>query len=140
MNFKSPIKRTSVALLSVCSLLFGASAIAVSDAYVEKPAATTETMTENPATDTTIKDKAKGAAKETGRVVSDSWITTKVKSVLLADSLTKGFKISVKTTNRTVALSGAVDTQATIDKAYQLASQVEGVASVDTTKLKIKAN
>jgi hyperosmotically inducible protein len=87
-----------------------------------------------------LEKKTKRAAKKTERVVSDSWITTKVKSALLADSVTKGFKISVKTVNHVVALSGAVDSQASIVQAADLAKQVEGVASVDTSGLVVGSN
>jgi hyperosmotically inducible protein len=90
---------------------------------------------ESPSVASKIEKKTKRAAKKTGRVVSDSWITTKVKSALLADSITKGFKISVKTVNHVVALSGTVDSQASIDHAEELAKQVEGVASVDASGL-----
>lgn len=85
-----------------------------------------------------VEKKTKAAAKKTERVVSDSWITTKVKSALLADSVTKGFKISVKTVNHVVALSGAVDTQASVDQATNVAKQIEGVSSVDTSALVAK--
>jgi hyperosmotically inducible periplasmic protein len=85
-----------------------------------------------------VEKKTKAAAKKTERVVSDSWITTKVKSALLADSVTKGFKISVKTVNHVVALSGTVDSQASVDQATNVAKQIEGVASVDTTALVAK--
>lgn len=128
MNATNPIKMTSLAILSAVSLIMGTAALAASDTYTDKPA------TES----TTLQEKTKSATKETGRIVSDSWITTKVKSVLLADSLTKGFKISVKTFNHSVILSGSVDSQDTIDHAFQLASKVEGVAMVDTTNLKIR--
>ncbi|MDI1302052.1 MAG: BON domain-containing protein [bacterium] len=87
-----------------------------------------------------VESKTKNAAHKTERVVSDSWITTKVKSVLLADSLTKGFKISVKTTQHVVALSGTVDTQAAIDQAVHLASGIKGVSSVDSSGLTIGKN
>lgn len=84
-----------------------------------------------------IGKETKAAAKKTEQVTSDSWITTKVKSALLADSLTKGFKISVKTTNKVVALSGTVDSQASIDQAVHVAQQVKGVTDVDTSGLKV---
>ena len=87
-----------------------------------------------------VESKTKNAAKKTGRVVSDSWITTKVKSVLLADSLTKGFEISVKTTHHVVALSGTVDSQAAVDQAVHLATQIKGVTSVDASGLKVGKN
>jgi hyperosmotically inducible protein len=82
-----------------------------------------------------LEKKTKKAAKKTERVVSDSWITTKVKSTLLADSVTKGFKIGVKTVNHVVALTGTVDSQASIDHANDLAKGIEGVTSVDTSGL-----
>lgn len=90
---------------------------------------------EAPTVASKIEKKTKRAAKKTERVVSDSWITTKVKSALLADSATKGFKISVKTVNHVVALTGTVDSQASIDHANELAKKVEGVTEVDTTGL-----
>ena len=39
---------------------------------------------------------------KTERMVSDSWITTKVKSESLANSGTKAFKVSVKTRHKNV--------------------------------------
>ncbi|MES2490174.1 MAG: BON domain-containing protein [Pseudomonadota bacterium] len=90
---------------------------------------------QTPSLTSQVEKKTKRAAKKTERVVSDSWITTKVKSSLLADSVTKGFKISVKTVNHVVALSGTVDSQASIDHATDLAKQIEGVASVDASAL-----
>lgn len=87
-----------------------------------------------------VEGKTRKAADKTERVVSDSWITTKVKSVLLADSLTKGFEISVKTTHHVVVLSGTVNSQAAIDQAVHLATQIKGVASVDSSGLKVGKN
>jgi len=84
-----------------------------------------------------ISSDTKTAVHKTERVVSDSWITTKVKSELLADSITKGFKISVSTSHHVVSLSGTVDTQDAADKATLIASQVTGVKTVDTSGLKV---
>jgi hyperosmotically inducible protein len=84
-----------------------------------------------------IGKETKAAAKKTGQVTSDSWITTKVKSSLLADSVTKGFQISVKTTNGVVTLSGTVATQSAIDQAEHVAKQIKGVTDVDTSALKV---
>ena len=83
--------------------------------------------------------KTKHAAKTTERAVSDSWITTKVKSRLLADSLTKGFAIGVKTVNGVVMLSGSVDTQNAADRAATLAREITGVKSVDASGIVVKA-
>lgn len=87
----------------------------------------------------TITKDVKKAAHKTERVASDSWITTKVKSTLLADKVTKGLKISVNTTNRVVVLAGSVETQEAFDQAVTLAKQVKGVESVDSSGLKIVA-
>jgi hyperosmotically inducible protein len=80
--------------------------------------------------------KTDKAAQKTGKYASDSWITTKVKSDLLADSVTKGLDISVKTSNGVVALSGTVADSGTVDHVKDLAAKVKGVKSVDTTGLK----
>ena len=83
-----------------------------------------------------IASKTDKAAEKTGKFASDSWITTKVKSDLLADSITKGLDISVKTRNGVVALSGSVTSEDAIDHAKDIARNVEGVKSVDTAGLK----
>lgn len=76
-------------------------------------------------------------AQKTNSAASDSWITTKVKSELLADSLTKGFDISVETNQGVVMLSGSLKSQEAIDHAKALAAKVKGVKSVDITALKL---
>jgi len=82
-------------------------------------------------------DTASEATQKTKRVASDSWITTKVKSELLADSVTKGFDISVETSHGVVTLSGSLKSQDAIDHAKSLAAKVKGVKSVDVTSLKV---
>jgi hyperosmotically inducible protein len=84
----------------------------------------------------TVAARTDKAVKKTGKYASDSWITTKVKSDLLADSVTKGLDISVKTSNGVVALSGTVGSQDAIDHAEGLAKKVKGVKSVDSSGLK----
>lgn len=66
---------------------------------------------------------------------SDSWITAKVKSKLLADSISKGTEIKVETTKGVVQLIGILPTRDAIAHAKDLAAQVEGVKSVDTSAL-----
>lgn len=72
-----------------------------------------------------------------GEAVGDAWITTKVKSKLLADGDVSGFDISVETRDNVVHLSGSVETQAQIDEAVRLAAETEGVARVDASALVI---
>lgn len=66
---------------------------------------------------------------------SDAWITTKVKTELLADNLSKGFDIEVKTVEGVVSLDGKVKDIASVMHVQQIASEVKGVVEVDTTGL-----
>jgi len=68
--------------------------------------------------------------ESTGEYVDDSVITTKVKSLLVADDFLKSFQISVKTYKGTVQLSGFVGSQQAVDKAGEIARSVKGVKSV----------
>lgn len=86
-----------------------------------------------------VKADVKDGAATTSRVVSDSWITTKVKSQLLADETTKGTAIKVKTKGKVVHLSGTARSEAEKDQAVKLATATEGVTKVDASHLKIVA-
>ena len=77
------------------------------------------------------------AGTTTGRYLDDSVITTKVKSRLLADSVTEGFKIDVTTIKGVVYLTGLVDNDKEKNRAEELAKKVEGVKSVEN-KLALK--
>ncbi len=66
----------------------------------------------------------------TGEYIDDSVITTKVKSQLAADDFLRSFEISVETYKGVVQLSGFVDNQALINKAGEIARDVQGVVSV----------
>lgn len=77
------------------------------------------------------KEKAEKTKHEgAGEYVGDSYITTKVKSLLAEDSFLKSFEISVKTYKGDVQLSGTVDSQKAVDKAGEIAKSVKGVKSV----------
>ena len=82
------------------------------------------------------KDKAELAAIETKSAVSDSWITTKVKSTFAYSSNVSGSDISVTTKNGVVTLSGKVDSGAERDLAVELAKNVRGVKTVHAKGLK----
>jgi hyperosmotically inducible periplasmic protein len=84
-------------------------------------------------------DKVDKSVTTTKRVVSDSWITTKVKSEILANSVTKGFDVSVKTLHGVVVLSGALATQDAVDHVKDIAEKVKGVKSVDTSAITVAA-
>lgn len=86
-----------------------------------------------------IPGDSKTAAKAQ-QEVSDSWITTKVKSELLADSVSKGLDIKVETTHGVVVLTGVLSTRDAIDHVKDIAAKVKGVKSVDVSGLFVAAN
>lgn len=63
--------------------------------------------------------------------VSDAWITSKVKSALLADPQVSGLDIQVETYQGVVQLSGFVDNQDQADRAEELAEHIKGVKKVE---------
>lgn len=79
-------------------------------------------------------DKAKQTAQtttqETKTVVTDSWVTAKVKISLFADERVKGTQISVDTTKGVVHLRGKVDSAEAKSAASSIAQGVEGAKSV----------
>jgi hyperosmotically inducible protein len=77
------------------------------------------------------------AMSSAGNAVSDSVLTGKVKGALMADSDLKSTDISVETNNGEVSLTGALNNQAQIDRATELARNVGGVKGVQN-RLSIK--
>jgi hyperosmotically inducible protein len=75
------------------------------------------------------------AVAKTKRVANDSWITTKVKSELLADSISKGAEVSVETMHGVVVLKGTLANPDAVEHVKNIAAKVEGVKSVDTSEL-----
>lgn len=65
-----------------------------------------------------------------GQYVDDASISTKVRAAFVADDNLKARQISVETFNRTVQLSGFVDSSAEKTRATDVARKVEGVQSV----------
>lgn len=80
-------------------------------------------------------DRSAQMDSDSDQPLGDTWITTKVKSSLLADSDVAGLDVEVETVNGEVRLSGAVDSQAQIDRAVEIARGIEGVTSVDASRL-----
>lgn len=71
-----------------------------------------------------------GAGTTTGRYIDDSVITAKVKSELLRDPVTEGFKIDVTTIDGVVYLTGLVNSEKEKQKAGELARQIPGAKQV----------
>ncbi len=83
------------------------------------------------------KDDDRSESRSAGEVVTDGWITTKVKSKLVADQEVSGFDISVETRDKVVYLSGEVEDQSQVSHAIELAEDIEGVERVDATSLRV---
>ncbi|OEC42467.1 phospholipid-binding protein [Pseudomonas sp. 1D4] len=68
--------------------------------------------------------------------VSDTWITSKVKSSFLADKNLSALDIKVETNKGVVALSGVVASDAERDLAISTAKSIKGVTAVAADGLK----
>lgn len=77
-----------------------------------------------------VTDKAARESDEAAQNVSDGWITTKVKAVLIYDRNVEGTDIEVNTKNGVVTLRGQVESVAEREQAVSLAREVKGVKKV----------
>lgn len=68
--------------------------------------------------------------RSVGTQVDDAIITTKVKTKLIEDPITKARKIDVDTVNGVVTLTGLVDSEEEIQRAVAIAQSVPGVKRV----------
>lgn len=85
-------------------------------------------------------DKKPAAEAASSQPANDTWITTKVKSSLLADTSVAGTKIDVDTVDGVVFLTGTAKTQAQVEAAKKIAGGIEGVGKVDASKLVVSAD
>jgi osmotically-inducible protein OsmY len=76
-------------------------------------------------------ERAKEQAAVAGKVVEDAKITAAVKAGILAEPGLKVLQIDVDTKDGKVTLTGSADSAASVERAKQVASNVEGVKSVD---------
>jgi hyperosmotically inducible protein len=70
--------------------------------------------------------------------VTDTWITTKVKTELATTDGVKSTKISVTTKDGVVALVGVLPSKDAVDKAVAATQSIKGVKRVDSSGLKVK--
>jgi hyperosmotically inducible periplasmic protein len=63
--------------------------------------------------------------------LDDTAITAEIKAKIVGDSLLKVAEIEVVTTNGVVTLNGSVSSQASVDRAREIASGVKDVKSVE---------
>jgi hyperosmotically inducible protein len=71
--------------------------------------------------------------------VSDTWITTKVKSSLLMSNNVDGLDLSVETKDGTVTLTGTASSTAERDLAVEIAKDIKGVKGVNASGVKTNA-
>jgi hyperosmotically inducible protein len=84
---------------------------------------------------TSFADNTDMSAKSSEQPVTDTWITTKVKSELATTEGIKSGDISVTTKNGLVTLSGAVNSKAQVQKAVAVTKSIKGVHDVDSSAL-----
>jgi osmotically-inducible protein OsmY len=77
-----------------------------------------------------VGSKTKEIVSTTGEVITDGWITTKVKAKFIDETLLKGSDINVDTNDHVVTLKGAVASDAAKTRAAAIARGTEGVTRV----------
>jgi hyperosmotically inducible periplasmic protein len=77
-----------------------------------------------------VVDKTKEGLSKTGEVITDGWITTRVKSKFVGEDLLKDSDINVDTNDHVVTLKGTVMSAAGRARAVAQAKEVEGVHKV----------
>ena len=79
---------------------------------------------------------AKDMSMKSDQPVTDTWITTKVKSELATTDGVKSMDIEVKTVDGTVMLTGTQANDVAVKKAVAVAKSIKGVKKVDASGLK----
>ncbi len=74
--------------------------------------------------------KTKEGISKTGEVMTDGWVTTRVKSRFYGEGVLKNSDINVDTDDHVVTLRGTVPTEAARARALELARTTEGVHRV----------
>jgi osmotically-inducible protein OsmY len=75
-------------------------------------------------------EKGKEIVSSTGEVITDGWITTKIKAKFFDDKLLKEGGITVDTNERVVTLKGSVSSDEAKKRAVMIAGGTEGVLRV----------
>ena len=75
-------------------------------------------------------DKTKQVLSKTGEVITDAWISSRIKTKFMGDEALRASAIGVDSADHVVTLSGAVANAAAHAKALSMAKEVEGVDRV----------
>ncbi|MCK7593238.1 BON domain-containing protein [Pseudomarimonas salicorniae] len=98
------------------------------------------TVARTEANSATASGEVRKGAKTAAEATEDGWLTTKVKTQLLADDDIKGLDIDVDTKGNVVHLSGVVPTAEMRARAIATAERTEGVVSVDASRLVVRGS
>jgi len=85
----------------------------------------------------TASGEVRAGAAELAEESKDAWLTTKVKSQLLAEDEVDGSKINVETRGEVVHLSGVIESSSMKAMAIRIAENTEGVRAVNANKLMV---
>ena len=88
----------------------------------------------------TASGEAREVMDETGDEMDDGWITSKVKTQLLADDDVSGLAINVDTEDNIVSLKGTVPSSSARNEAIRIARETKGVARVKADQLLVGPN
>ncbi|KGO98850.1 BON domain-containing protein [Novilysobacter defluvii] len=131
--------KSRIAIALATGLMFAAGAAMandpVNDPVDTQAQATQEVQDADAVQDAQVSNTDVLDEMDSDQPVEDTWITTKVKSSLLADTDTSGLQIEVETNNGVVGLSGQLDSQEQVDAAVRIAEGIEGVVEVDASDL-----
>lgn len=99
--------------------------------------ATPDTEARQDANTATLSGEVREKMDEAGDGIDDAWITSKVKTQLLADDQVKGTQINVDTKGNVVTLTGTAPSAQARAKAIELAQATRGVRSVVASQLRV---
>jgi hyperosmotically inducible periplasmic protein len=132
MNKEAFMKIKSLPILAIAGLLGGA--LSGSALLYAQEGAAGQEMHESGAAAQSATEEAGSSAKHAYRAtideVSDAALTTKVKTALLSDQMTRKFTIHVESDQGAVMLRGNVDSPETAAHAETVVANVSGVESV----------
>lgn len=99
--------------------------------------ATPDTEARQDANTATLSGEVREKMDEAGDGIDDAWITSKVKTQLLADDQVKGTQINVDTKGNVVTLTGTAPSAEARAKAIELAQATRGVRGVVAAQLRV---
>lgn len=99
--------------------------------------ATPDTEARQDANTATLSGEVREKMDEAGDGIDDAWITSKVKTQLLADDQVKGTQINVDTQGNVVTLTGTAPSAEARAKAIELAKATRGVRGVVAAQLRV---